>query len=519
MKFRKIAALFMAAAVMTCALPATYAFAEEEEEEVVDGEEEGEEETAEIKVALMCFAPMDSTITDPVEEALNEMLLEKINVQADFTWYDAATYGTQVPMAIQSGEQLDLIMFTPVPGASYQSYMNQNQLLPITEYVEEYGDNIKAALGDYLEATTKDGEIYGVGNLMSLYGGEGIVMRKDILDELGLTEKAQNMTTFTEYQEILTAVVEAHPELKGITNSDAEGSTLTPQPFRNPGDSFEEAEWVDTLGDSFQYVYGDPETNEVKCYFDESWLASVKRVKEMYDAGLIYKDAATAQDYADTLIKNGVGFSEVKTVESGAEAAAAASCGHEMIINRVVKTKVATGAFQKFGFAVPVTAEEPEAAVKLINLLNGDSDVQNTITWGVEGVHWVRTEANTAAYPEGVTAETVGYHTGDFLYGNTMTVLPWDGEGSDTIRERQMAENEEVEKSPFLGFAVDSEPVSTTIAACKNVIDQYKPMLSSGAVEDVDAAYAEFMEALTAAGMDEVVAEYQSQLDAWLAAK
>ena len=95
-------------------------------EDAQGGEEQGETpaddgETAEIVVGLLSFAPVDSAVQDRIEEAVNEKMLEMINVTADFQWYDASTYATQIPMMIQSGEQLDAIMDNLI--------LNENRLL------------------------------------------------------------------------------------------------------------------------------------------------------------------------------------------------------------------------------------------------------------------------------------------------------------------------------------------------------------------------------------------------------
>ena len=515
---RKVAAAMLAAfcslTILGTSMPV---FAEEE---VVDGaeEEDYEEGTAEIKVALMTTSAIDSDACAHVQDAMNELLLDKINVQAEFMWFDPTTYATQVPMMLQAGEHLDLIMFTPVPGSGYQSFMSQNQLMDITDYIEEYGENITEVMGDYLQATTKNGRLYGVGGLTSLAGYEAVTMRKDILDELGLTEKAQNMTTWTEYEEIMQEVV-ANTDLNGVVNSDQEGSCISPQPYLNAGDAFEDTIFVDTLGDSFQYTYADSDTDTVNCYFySDGWYESVKRAKQYYDEGLIFKDAANSQDYAESLVKNGVGFSMVKQCEDGSVSTLQSATGYEIMIVPVKNRMVTTDSILKFGFCVPITASEPEAAVKLMNLLYGDTEVQDTLTWGVEGVDYVQKDDGTLTYPDGVTADTVLYHTADFLYGNRLNVTPWEGDGVD-VRERQAAGNASVTPSKYLGFSVDSTVVSTEISACKNVVDKYKPQLSSGSVDDVDAVYQAFVSELSAAGMDKILETYQAQLDEWLASK
>ena len=516
MKFKKITAMLLVAA-MGMSLMAGCGNSENVEETAGQaGNSDGGGEPEEIVVALMTMSPIDEANSEHVEKALNEQLLEKCNVQADFQWYDAPTYSTQIPLKIQGNEQLDLMMFTPVPASGYQSFMSQNQLMDITEYIDEYGQDIKEAMGDYLDATSKDGKVYGVGNLPALYSQEAIAMNKEVLDELGLVEEAESMETWEDYENLLTKVVEG-TDMNGVINGDAEGTCISPQPFLNGGEKLSDAQWVDTLGDTYQYVYADTATDEVKCYFEsDGWYDSVKRAKEMYDKGLIYKDASTSQDFGPTLIKNEVGFSLLEGAESGALSAFESGIAHSGLLKEMTPGQVSTGAFRKFGFAVPVTSEHPEAAVKVLNLLYGDAEFLDTLTWGVEGVDYVVKDDGTLTFPDGVDASTVQYHNADFLYGNRLLCTPWEGDGAD-IREQQKKENDEAQISKYFGFAVDTSSLTSEITACKNVVDQYKPQLSSGIVEDVDATYNEFIDSLKAAGMDKIIQEYQKQLDAWLA--
>lgn len=516
MKLKKATALLLAAA-MTMAMFPLSAMAEEEEV-VSDSTESGSEDTAEINVVLLTLSPIDSEASQHVADKLNEMLLDKINVQANFQWMDASNYMQQVPMMLQASEQVDLLMFTPMPGAGYDSFMSQNQLMDITEYLDEYGQDIESIMGDYLKATSKGGKIYGVSCNADLSQKWAADIRGDILDNLGLTEDARNAQSWSDLEKIFDAIKEDGTVPNVLINADAEGTIITTQPFLLKGDSFADAYWVDGLGDSYQYVYGDPADNKVKNFFaNEDYINGLKKAREYYEKGYIYKDAATTQDYGTTQIKNGVGAVMFHAVETGNEATMAAGSGFPDVEVDITSAKVATGSFRKFGFAVPVTAAEPEAAVKFLNLLYTDQDVMDTLTWGEEGVDWVKKDDGTATYPDGVTAETVQYHTADFLYGNRLQITPWEGEGADTLRETQKAGNEAMELSPFFGFSVDSSAVAEKVAAVKNVVDQYKPSLSSGVVEDVDGTVQEMLSEMDAAGMQDILAEYQSQLDAWLA--
>lgn len=499
---------------------------QEPEADTGEGEEQGEEETpaddgevTEIKVALMSLSPVDTAAGERIEARLNEMLLEQLNIQADITWYPASDYLSQVPMAIQAGEQLDLMMVIPVAPCTYPAFMQQGQLMDITDELNEYGPDIVAALGeDGLAATTQDGRIYGVGGIQAMFGGQAIVMRKDALDAAGMTELAETMTTWDEFEQVLDAVVN-NTDFAGLVNTDANGNVLTPLPYMNGGDSFSESIWVDNAGDADGLVYVDPNTDKVECYYyNEEYYKTLKRTKDYYDKGYIYRDAAISEEFSQSLLRNGVGFAMVNAIESGYVSSLNASVGTETVVRMLTESEKSTTTYTKFGFAVPVTAREPEAAIKMLNLLYTSNEFLDTLVWGEEGIDWVKKDDGTATYPEGVTADTAQYHMADFLYGNRLAVTPWEGDGAD-IRQVQQEENANVKASKYLGLNLDATPVSTQVTACQNTVMQYKSQLTTGTVSDVDATYQEFKNALEAAGINEVIAEYQSQLDAWLAAQ
>lgn len=472
-------------------------------------------EVTEIVVALMSFAPVDSSVQDRIESKVNEYMSQAIGVTADFQWYDATTYMTQVPMMIQSKEQLDVIMFTPIPAAGYSAFMSQGQLMDISAYIDEYGPDIKAVLGeDGLAATSRGDGIYGVGANLCHFGGGAICMRKDVLEATGMLEKFENMTTWTEFEEIIAASVAAG--YGGVVNSDAEGTTISPQPYISGSDKLDEAYWVDVAGDGNQQVYIDPADDTVKCYYmNEDYKASLIRAGEWYDKGLLYKDASTSEDYADTQIKNGVGVAEVKALEFGWEGSLPASSGYEMSVKFTgAMTQIATTSYTKFGFGVPVTAQEPEAAVKFLNLLFSENDVHSTLCWGEEGVDWVLNDDGTATYPDGKSESE--YHMNDFLYGDIMTIPPFDGNAD--LRKEQSEKNAGVAHSKYIGFSIDNTSVANQVTACQGVSNEYKPMLSSGAYgAQTEAKYEEYIAALEANGINDIIAEYQRQLDEWLA--
>lgn len=512
---KKIVSMLMVAA-MTATLFAGCGNSEGSEPSTNAGADD-EEEMAEINVSWMTMMSTDGSQTDAVVEAINEITEKEINTHVNIQFFEPSTYATQVPMMIQGDEKLDLMMYTPVPGAGYESFKAQKQLLDITEYLDEYGQGVKDALGDILGGTSDETGIYGTASNRVLATDCYIVMRKDVLDQLGLTEKAQNMKTWAEYEEILKEVV-ANTELAGVGNADGEGSTLAVAPFAFGSEDFANNYAYDNLGDTYQMITVSQDDPTVECvYFTEDYQKAVERADKFYKEGLIYKDAATATDYCDSLIKNDVAFSVICGSEIGVEQTKAASTGHELVCVKLAPAVIGTSNTYKFGFAVPVCATEPEAAVKFLNLLYTNTDIEDILAWGVEGRDWVKKDG-VAAYPDGVTPDNVTYHMSDFLNGNQFITTPWIDNGAD-FREEQKAAEDEAIISKYMGFSFNAEGVENELTACYNVQEQYKKNLASGSTTDVAATLKELQDKLKAAGIDKIVEAYQTQLDAWLDAQ
>ena len=303
----------------------------------------------------------------------------------------------------------------------------------------------------------------------------------------------------------------------GVINCDAMGTVLNPAGFDNGADAFADDTSVDLLGDGYGLVVADPETDKVNCrFFTDEFKQMTERASKWYEEGLIYKDAATAQDYGDTLLKSEVGVAKVSQQESGPLETMKSTTGHDFIAIRVTDMMITTSSITKFGYCVPVTAKQPEAAIKFLNLLYTSSDVMNTLTYGREGQEWTIGDDGYATYPDGVTGDTVAYHQGDFLYGNQFLVTPW--EDAVTTREEQKAATEATERSKYFGFQIDNTGLENTLTACYNVEQQYAAALNSGSTgKDWETSLEEFQSALKQAGIDDLVAAYQEQLDAWLA--
>ncbi len=151
----------------------------------------------------------------------------------------------------------------------------------------------------------------------------------------------------------------------------------------------------------------------------------------------------------------------------------------------------------------------------MLNLMYTDERIANLLAWGIEDVNYVMGDDGMATFVEGEDANNAAYHTVDFLYGNQFLVHPWEGQGAD-LRERAKAEMDSVEYSAYFGFSADTTSVSTQLSAISNVLGEYQAGIDSGISEP--EVYEDFLAKLDAAGIQDVIDLYETQLDEWLAA-
>lgn len=170
-----------------------------------EGDSEVLEDIAEITMVYMPLGSIPSGLQE-VEDAINEITENEINVHVDIQMIESGNYDQQISLMMSSSEKVDLMLTLPIGSSSYNNMANQKQFMDISGLLEEYGQDVLSTVGSLIESTTVDGSIYAVPTYRTLVTSAYIVMRTDVLEDLGLLEKAQNMTSFTEYEEILAAV-------------------------------------------------------------------------------------------------------------------------------------------------------------------------------------------------------------------------------------------------------------------------------------------------------------------------
>ncbi len=473
-------------------------------------EETSSSEAAEPDHIIMTYLTIGTTPADiqKVEDAVNAISVPEINVEVEFKPISIPETFSQYSLWVSTGEQVDLMM---VAFQGVATYANTGTLEPLNELIEENAPYITSTMAEMplTDGAVIDGEIYGVAPVELNYGHQGsLLFNQDMLDEAGIEVK--DMYTLDEFTEIFVAVKEMNPDVYpyGIIGSDM-----------TTGSMFGFYNVVDSLGASNAsgVLLGADSTEIVNMFDTQEYYDYLKLVRSWYEAGYIMADAATTGSLKTELITNEIvsSYAMYNTPEQTSDSIA--QYGHQLVA--LPTTEMFFGSISPSSntyWTIPITSENPAAAMKFLDLTYSNHEVSNLIKSGIEGEHYVKTDVDgVIAYPEGIHPGNTTYFQPLGLYGDRRYELTFS-EGSSRAVNEAFTNEAMANPTKGAGYSYDSSNMTTQMIAIQGVLDQYLPTIETGSV-DVDSVYPDFIEALKNAGIDDVIADNQAQFDVWFA--
>lgn len=484
--------------------------------------EYSEEDPYHLVFAFTEFAQQDEAARDAVQDALNEYMIPTYHIEVEFLPLNVASYTQDLQLAISGGDELDVI---PIYYSNASSWIAMNGIVDMNQFMDsEEGQAIIDVLGeDTAYVGSANGVLFGFPAQKESVELGGLCMRADICDELGFTEKYNlggDEYTGVVYDwsvaaEMFEEVKAAHPEMIPLY---LQGSSSPMRRFA----------FFDELADQFGVLDWEADhdsTTVVNEFATDTYREAVTMLAEWYDKGYIYKDAATDTQGSGTMMKAGNTFSYVSAIKPGFLVEANASNGCEcyaMYFGRDIEGGWSTTNVSFFDTGIATNSADPEMAFKFIAAMYTDANVMNLWQNGIEGVNYQVLDDGTAYFVDGEDAANYKYHqnTGWYL-GNQFISYVWnDGTKDADYWSKLQSHNTWADYSPAYGFMWDSSEYSTEITALQNALATYRPALETGSVggaAKVDEVLAQLNSALEAAGLNDVMAAKQEQLDAWLA--
>lgn len=449
-------------------------------------------------------APKD---LDMVTEEINKILLEKHNIEIEMQIGDSGSYSQNLTLELAGGQQLDVIstLF-----AGYSNLVNQGYLMDLEQddLLATYGDGIVDALGqEFVDMCRVGGVLYGLTNTRDYAAGRGcIAVGTEYLEGIGYefpdTDEEILQITDEELEDIFARLHETYPNL---------------EVYRPANNDLVQQTVIDQIGGTNFGVltnYGQ-ELKVEDLFTSDEYRTFCERVYSWNQKGYISKDAATDTTSVGQLVKDGVLMAYGTGGKPGSKAQESLGDGRDMTIFQVKEDFMAGSSVASYPWAIPITTVNPQAAMVLMKALYTDPDIANLFVYGIEGTHYELDEDGLIDATKG--SGSGNYGTLPWLYPNQFLTTPTTGNSAD-LWDRIKEFNTNAKKSAAAGFAFDSTPVATQLAACTNIYNEYQKQLEYGFLNP-EAGLKELDDKMMAAGLQDIIDEKQSQLDAWAAAK
>jgi putative aldouronate transport system substrate-binding protein len=453
---------------------------------------------------MLIFATSSLPDLGLVQGAINQKL-QGNGLEVEITPLSYSALNEQINLMISSGEKLDLF---PIFANVFITSVAQGKLLPITKYLESTGAPMAKVVGeDYLKAGTVNGEVYGIPSLRDMAASYGYCFRKDILDKYGF--KIENIKTLEDVTRVYETVSKGEPGMY-MTFSQLNTNSVV-------ADSM--LDW-DSMGNNYGVLMNRGQNTPLKVvnlFETPEYEQKVRLVRDWYQKGYVVPDASTNDQTAVNLVGAGRLFSFGSKLKPGFDQQSTLGAGGvEMVTTTIFPAFSTTTQVGTLSWALPITCQNPEKTIEFLNLLYTDAELVNLLAWGIEGRHYVKINDQVITYPPGVSAANSGYNLNTtWSIGNSLLAYVWEGNAPD-INAQMEQFNRSAIFSKALGFQFDASPVKNAVTAVTNVAGEYRLGLEDGMV-DPDIFLPRFRKALKDAGIDQVIAEKQRQLDAWLA--
>lgn len=457
----------------------------------------GNKEYTKLVVSFRTFGTTPTDIVE-VQNKINELTRKKIEAEVELMIIPSGSYRQQMTLMLSGDEQLDVM---GAPSSVIPSAYAGEQIRPLNDLLDQYGQGIKDVLGDVLKCGQFAGEMYCIPIMADTAAGYGgFMLRKDLCEKYGIN--TDSVRTYGDITKIFEVIHENEPDM----------TVLAPY---SVGYSFMQfCINFDKLGDYFGVLADHGQNlNVVNLFETEEYKEYLTVFRDWYQKGYISSDVTNATEAGAALMKAGNLFAYTQATKPGIETQEKNSSGHELIACQVLDTFTVTG--NVWQWTIPENSRNQEKAMQFINLMYTDKDLINLMAYGIEGKHYEVKEDGTVGYPDGVDSSNSGYNMGNMVwsFGNEFNAHVWNG-NDPAVWEQTKEWNQTGIVSKAYGFVFNNTSVANEIAAVQNVYDQYRMSLECG-VMDIEPTLQEMNEKLYAAGLQTIIDEKQKQLDEW----
>lgn len=501
---------------------------------------EAPEETAEPAleqktIQLMITGAGKQANSDKVWAAFNEQLQQYVpNTTVEFIDVPFEEYSEKFSQVLASGEGVDLA-WTGWLINKPQNIADGN-LMPLDDLLAEYGQGIVDILGENvveIHRNAADGKLYYLPSWQGLCGERrGWLVVTEIAElagdtwiedtEAALNKWRNNYSGIEDFQAVLdqatkylAAAKEAGKLGAGINTGRAFGWSMY-----NGMYSF-----LGVGGAEIGITYCDGTFTVKDGVAGEHYKLYAKTMADWYKEGYIRSDIMSVDTSTLTTPKNGeitdttYVFSCDPYLTEADQEAAIADAGMDMTY-----LPIEENAYLILGgdtsYAIPYCADEPERAMMVLNAIYSQPDLYNTLIYGIEGEDYTKNADGTitTSYVGASPTADDSYGIQRWIIGSCKNALINNGTDPNYYADLEALEAT-AQVNPFLNFTFDRTNVEGICASILNVYYEYGPQIDNGVAGDNwEELYNNYMAARKDAGIEELVTEFQNQLNAYIEA-
>ena len=502
---------------------------------------EAPEETAEPAleqktIQLMITGAGKQANSDKVWAAFNEQLQQYVpNTTVEFIDVPFEEYSEKFSQVLASGEGVDLA-WTGWLINKPQNIADGN-LMPLDDLLAEYGQGIVDILGENvveIHRNADDGKLYYLPSWQGLVGDRrGWLVVTEIAElagdtwiedtEAALNKWRNNYSEGTEaFQAVLdqatkylAAAKEAGKLGAGINTGRVFGWSMYNGTRSNPG----------VGGSEIGIPFEDNTFTVIDGVASEHYKLYAKTMADWYKEGYIRSDIMSVDTSTLTMPKNGeitdttYVFSCDPYLTEADQDAATADAGMDMTYLPVEENaSLILGG--DTSYAIPYCADEPERAMMVLNAIYSQPDLYNTLIYGIEGEDYTKNADGTitTSYVGASPTADDSYGIQRWIIGSCKNALINNGTDPNYYADLEALE-ETARVNPFLNFTFDRTNVEGICASILNVYYEYGAQIDNGVAGDNwEELYNNYMAARKDAGIEELVTEFQNQLNAYIEA-
>ncbi|MFV0401769.1 MAG: ABC transporter substrate-binding protein [Oscillospiraceae bacterium] len=404
-----------------------------------------------------------------------------------------SAYNDVVNLMLNSGEKFDVV-FTANWAASYYANVPNGVFAPLNDYLAANPEIEEILTADFMNAAQVNGVNYALPTNKEKARQVGMLFRKDIVDAMGM-----DITTVKTKEDMEQWMVKAKEE-----------HGLWTWPNFIPMDR-----QPDILEERLLSLSYDGSGTVVATDLTPEFKESLVLLNKWYNMGLISPNL-TRDTVAQQELASGSTFGLGSQLKPGKDTEESASVGYELVQVPLNEPEIANTETTGAMLAIPVASDNKDEAFDFIKLLYTDKEFVNIFVWGQEGTDYTKVDDNTV--------EIIGDSGWD--WGQGWTLGNQFNDYLTTAEDPQKWEkfeefNEQGKPLMALGFMPDSSSteIQTYISTLKATRDNFLDLLSFGYVDDIDGELARLEAQYNAAGMQELITEYQRQFDEWQASK